>query len=69
MSGQSPASSAASSRRVAMIAALMAIFTTIFASNVPTPLYAVWQAKMGFSSTALTAVFAVMLALSATPRV
>ncbi|MEB3733354.1 hypothetical protein ULF88_02625 [Halopseudomonas pachastrellae] len=34
------------------------IFTTIFASNVPTPLYAVWQVKMG-SSTALTAVFSI----------
>ena len=53
MSGPSSHSSSASSRRVAMCGALLAIFTTIFASNVPTPLYAVWQVKMGFSSTAL----------------
>ncbi|POB05729.1 MFS transporter [Halopseudomonas oceani] len=59
MSGLSPANTAASHRHLAMVAALMAIFTTIFASNVPTPLYSVWQAKMGFSSTALTAVFSI----------
>ena len=59
MSGPSSHSSSASSRRVAMCGALLAIFTTIFASNVPTPLYAVWQVKMGFSSTALTAVFSI----------
>ncbi|WP_290649500.1 MFS transporter [Aquisalimonas sp.] len=40
-------------------AAVLAIFTAIFASNVPTPMYAVWQAEWGFSSSALTAVFAV----------
>ncbi len=43
----------------ARLATILAIFTTIFASNVPTPLYAVWQAAWGFSSTALTAVFSV----------
>lgn len=46
-------------RTMAMAAALMAIFTTIFASNLPTPLYSVWQAKWGFSSTALTGVFSI----------
>lgn len=43
----------------ARLACILAIFTAIFASNVPTPLYAVWQAEWGFSSTALTAVFSV----------
>ncbi|MCH8504916.1 MAG: MFS transporter [Ectothiorhodospiraceae bacterium] len=43
----------------ARLATILAIFTTIFASNVPTPLYAVWQAEWDFSSTALTAVFSV----------
>lgn len=38
---------------------LLTIFTTIFASNLPTPLYAVWQAHWGFSSTALTGIFAI----------
>lgn len=38
---------------------VLTIFTTIFASNLPTPLYAVWQAEWGFSATALTAVFAI----------
>lgn len=46
-------------RRLASLAAVLAIFTAIFASNVPTPLYAVWQLQWGFTSTALTAVFAV----------
>lgn len=46
-------------RGLAMIAALLAIFTTIFASNLPTPLYSYWQANWGFSSTALTAVFSI----------
>jgi MFS family permease len=45
--------------RAAFIAAILTIFTTIFASNLPTPLYAVWQAQLGFSATALTGVFAV----------
>lgn len=48
-----------SRNRLAMAAALMAIFTTIFASNLPTPLYAVWQVQWGFSSMALTAIFSV----------
>lgn len=47
------------SPRLAMGACLLAIFTTIFASHLPTPLYAVWQQAWGFSSTALTAVFSV----------
>ena len=38
---------------------LLALFTTILASHVPTPLYAAWQQAWGFSSTALTAVFSV----------
>ncbi|MFN3581059.1 MAG: MFS transporter [Pseudomonas sp.] len=42
-----------------MLAALLAIFTTIFASNLPTPLYSLWQHRWGFSSTALTAVFSI----------
>ena len=46
-------------RGLAMVAALLAIFTTIFASNLPTPLYSFWQARWGFSSTALTAVFSI----------
>ncbi len=46
-------------RRLPTIAAVLAIFTAIFASNVPTPLYAVWQAEWGFSGTALTSVFSV----------
>ncbi|PKM31100.1 MAG: hypothetical protein CVV07_02765 [Gammaproteobacteria bacterium HGW-Gammaproteobacteria-11] len=46
-------------RGLAMVAALLAIFTTIFASNLPTPLYSFWQLRWGFSSTALTAVFSV----------
>src|SRR5690606_16423649 len=47
------------SPRLAMGACLLAIFTTIFASHLPTPLYAVWQQAWGLSSTALTAVFSV----------
>ena len=47
------------SPRLAMGACLLAIFTTIFASHLPTPLYAVWQQAWSFSSTALTAVFSV----------
>lgn len=43
----------------ASLAAMLTIFTTIFVSNMPTPLYAVWQAEWGFSSTALTGVFAI----------
>ncbi|MCC5858124.1 MAG: MFS transporter [Ectothiorhodospiraceae bacterium] len=43
----------------ARLACILVIFTAIFSSNVPTPLYAVWQAEWGFSSTALTAVFSV----------
>jgi hypothetical protein len=46
-------------RGLAMVAALLAIFTTIFASNLPTPLYSYWQDKWGFSSTALTSVFSI----------
>ncbi|HDZ56224.1 MAG TPA: MFS transporter [Pseudomonas xinjiangensis] len=46
-------------RSLAMAAALMAIFTAIFASNLPTPLYSVWQARWGFSSAALTGVFSI----------
>ncbi len=46
-------------RWLAMAAALMAIFTAIFASNLPTPLYALWQVRWGFSATALTAVFSI----------
>ncbi len=42
-----------------MTACLLAIFTTIFASHLPTPLYAVWQQAWGFSSTALTAAFSI----------
>lgn len=42
-----------------MSACLLAIFTTILASHMPTPLYAVWQQAWGFSSTALTAVFSI----------
>jgi len=45
--------------RFATLATVLAIFTTIFASNLPTPLYAVWQAQWQFSATVLTAVFAV----------
>lgn len=44
---------------IAMAAALLAIYTTILASHLPTPLYAVWQQAWGFSSTALTAVFSI----------
>src|SRR5690606_19766203 len=47
------------SPRLAMGTCVLAIFTTIFASHLPTPLYAVWQQAWGFSSTALTAVFSV----------
>lgn len=43
----------------AAAACLLALFTTILASHVPTPLYAAWQEAWGFSSTALTAVFSV----------
>lgn len=43
----------------AAAACLLALFTTILASHVPTPLYAAWQETWGFSSTALTAVFSV----------
>jgi MFS family permease len=43
----------------ARVTAVIAIFAAIFASNAPTPLYAVWQVQWGFSSTALTAVFSV----------
>lgn len=46
-------------RSFASFAAMLTIFTTIFASNLPSPLYSVWQAEWGFSSTALTAVFAI----------
>lgn len=46
-------------RRSPAFAAVLTIFTVIFASNLPTPLYGVWQAEWGFSSTALTGVFAV----------
>ncbi|MGY8809983.1 MAG: MFS transporter [Pseudomonadales bacterium] len=59
MAGVRHTTEAKDSRALAMSAALMAIFTTIFASNLPTPLYSVWQAKWGFSSTALTAVFSI----------
>lgn len=44
---------------LAINSCLLAIFTTIVASHMPTPLYAVWQQAWGFSSTALTAVFSV----------
>ena len=44
---------------LATAACLLAIFTTILASHMPTPLYAVWQEAWGFSSTALTAVFSI----------
>lgn len=50
---------AARRRPAAFAVTVLTIFTTIFASNLPTPLYAVWQAEWGFSATALTAVFAV----------
>ncbi|MDN3517311.1 MFS transporter [Aquisalimonas lutea] len=46
-------------RRLPALAAILAIFTAIFASNVPTPLYGVWQAQWGFSDGALTAMFSV----------
>ncbi|WP_353388557.1 MFS transporter [Halopseudomonas sabulinigri] len=59
MAGAGQTTGTTDSRTLAMSAALMAIFTTIFASNLPTPLYAVWQAQWGFSSTALTAVFSI----------
>jgi MFS family permease len=54
-----PPASTSDRRGLAMAAALMAIFTTIFASNLPTPMYSMWQARWGFSSTALTAVFSI----------
>ena len=44
---------------LAIAACLLAIFTTIMASQIPTPLYALWQQAWGFSATALTAVFSV----------
>lgn len=44
---------------LALASCLLAIFTTILASHMPTPLYAVWQQAWGFSSTALTAAFSV----------
>ena len=44
---------------LAIAACLLAVFTTIMASHMPTPLYAVWQQQWGFSATALTAVFSV----------
>ncbi|WP_285275868.1 MFS transporter [Halopseudomonas bauzanensis] len=48
------------SRNTLPIAACMlALFTTILTSHMPTPLYAVWQQQWGFSATALTAVFSV----------
>src|SRR5690606_3836784 len=47
------------SPRLAMGARLLAIFTTVFASHLPTPLYAVWRQALGFSCTALTAVLSV----------
>ncbi|TKA93595.1 MULTISPECIES: MFS transporter [Halopseudomonas] len=54
------APSALNSRNTLPIAACMlALFTTILASHMPTPLYAVWQQSWGFSATALTAVFSV----------
>ena len=59
MAGAGQTTGATDSRGLAMSAALMAIFTTIFASNLPTPLYSVWQAQWGFSSAALTAVFSI----------
>lgn len=59
MSGTASPATAKEPRILAMLAALLAIFTAIFSSNLPTPLYAVWQQQMGFSATALTAVFAV----------
>ena len=59
MSGETANPNTQPSRTLAMAAALMAIFTTIFASNLPTPLYSVWQARWGFSSAALTGVFSI----------
>ncbi|SDS74330.1 Predicted arabinose efflux permease, MFS family [Halopseudomonas xinjiangensis] len=59
MPGDTAQHTATPSRAMAMSAALMAIFTTIFASNLPTPLYSVWQARWGFSSAALTGVFSI----------
>ena len=44
---------------LALASCLLPIFTTILASHMPTPLYAVWQQAWGFSSTALTAAFSV----------
>lgn len=59
MAGSSTSTTHENRRGLAMVAALLAIFTTIFASNLPTPLYSLWQARWGFSSTALTAVFSI----------
>lgn len=59
MTGSSTSPVKENRRGLAMVAALLAIFTTIFASNLPTPLYSFWQARWGFSSTALTAVFSI----------
>lgn len=59
MAGAGQTTGAKDSRGLAMSAALMAIFTTIFASNLPTPLYSVWQAQWGFSAAALTGVFSI----------
>lgn len=47
------------SSSLALASCLLAIFTTILASHMPTPLYTVWQQAWGFSSTALTAAFSV----------
>jgi MFS family permease len=40
-----------------LLAALLGLF--LFAASAPSPLYAVYQAKLGFSSTTLTAIYAV----------
>ncbi|CEA02436.1 major facilitator family transporter [Pseudomonas saudimassiliensis] len=48
-----------SSNTLPMAACMLALFTTILTSHMPTPLYAAWQQAWGFSATALTAVFSI----------
>lgn len=43
----------------ASLTAILTIFTTIFVSNLPSPLYSAWQDLWGFSTTGLTAIFAI----------
>lgn len=46
-------------QRTAMVGAALAIFVGIFTANAPVPLYSYYQVQWGFSTAALTAVYAV----------